>query len=155
MAPSATVAVAGVRKLQGPKTLWSFTLADASDQAGGIKEEAECGFRGLIRAAEAGSKRSLRLSSPSCSRRGSRLCFHGFHDSQRARLCDRGAVVFVHVIDPTGLDDKIVALIGALLLQEHELIRVLLRLGNAEWRKGLNDSSLGACIRHLSGRSAR
>jgi hypothetical protein len=73
------------------------------------------------------------------------ICFHAFHQRRRASRGNLGAVFFAHIIHPAGVDDKVVALIAALLLQGHELVRLLLRLGNAEWRKGLDDSRLCAC----------
>jgi hypothetical protein len=65
----------------------------------------------------------------------SRLRIQGIHECRCARLCDGRAVFFVHVTDPASLGDKLATIPGALLLQEHKLFRLLLRLCNAEWRK--------------------
>src|SRR5687768_1042237 len=58
----------------------------------------------------------------------SRLRIHGFHECRCTRSCDRRSVLFVHVSDPAGLSDKAATIPGALLLQEHKLFRLLLRL---------------------------
>jgi hypothetical protein len=61
---------------------------------------------------------------------------------------DGGAVFLAHVSDPAGLDDKLLALPGVGLLQEHELFPLQLRLGNEVWRKCLDDSDLALSSPH-------
>ena len=64
------------------------------------------------------------------SQEASRLCFNAFHQDRRASRCT-SVRYFSLTLSAASLDDKVVALIAALLLQGHELFRLLLRLGNA------------------------